>query len=256
MAKIISIINQKGGVGKTTTAINLACGLGMAGKKVLVVDIDPQFNATASLGYEIDENTISTYNVLVGENSIKEAIVKDIKLNVDLVPSSIDVAAVDLILLEQKQNNENVLKDQLYSVKENYDFIIIDCPPSLGLINRNGLVAADSVLIPIQAEHLAMHGVSQLLKTIKKTKETLNPNLTIEGVLITMFDVRTTLAHDILQEVMRQFGNRVYKSVIPRTIKISESSMEGKSIFEYAPSSVGSKAYIGFVKEVIKNNGN
>ncbi|AHB36820.1 ParA family protein [Spiroplasma apis] len=255
MAKIISISNQKGGVGKTTTSVNLACGLAMANKKVLLIDMDPQFNATTGVGYEIDNNTLSMYHILVGDKDISEIIVKNIKPNVDLAPSSIDVAAVDLVLLEQKNNNQNVLRDQINAIKTNYDFIIIDCPPSLGLINRNGLAISDTVLIPIQAEHYAMHGVAQLLRTIKKVKETLNPSLTIEGVLVTMFDSRTRLAHDVLEEIIKTFGPKVYKSVIPRNIKISESSIEGKSIFEYDKSGPGSIAYIEFVKEVLKENG-
>ncbi|AHI53384.1 ParA family protein [Spiroplasma culicicola] len=255
MAKIISVSNQKGGVGKTTTSINLACGLALANQKVLLIDMDPQFNATTGVGYEIDNETLSMYHVFVGDKTLQEVIIKDIKPNVDLAPSSIDVAAVDLILLEQKNNNQNVLKDQIEEIKDNYDFIVIDCPPSLGLINRNGLAISDTVLIPIQAEHYAMHGVAQLLRTIKKVKETLNKNLTIEGVLVTMFDSRTRLAHDVLEEIMKTFGPKVYKSVIPRNIKVSESSIEGKSIFEYDKNGPGSVAYIEFVKEVLKENG-
>ncbi|QBQ08199.1 chromosome partitioning protein ParA [Spiroplasma gladiatoris] len=255
MAKIISVANQKGGVGKTTTAINLACGLAMANQKVLLIDMDPQFNATTGVGYEIDNKTLSMYHVFIGEKTLDEVIVKNIKENVDLAPSSIDVAAVDLILLEQKNNNQNVLKDQINLIKEGYDFIIIDCPPSLGLINRNGLAISDTVLIPIQAEHYAMHGVAQLLRTIKKVKETLNRNLTVEGVLVTMFDSRTRLAHDVLEEIMKTFGNKVYKAIIPRNIKISESSIEGKSIFEYDKSGPGALAHVEFVKEVLKENG-
>ncbi|AGR41659.1 ParA family protein [Spiroplasma taiwanense] len=255
MAKIISISNQKGGVGKTTTSVNLACGLALANKRVLLIDMDPQFNATTGIGYEIDSKTLSMYHVFIGEQELNNIIVKEIKPNIDLAPSSIDVAAVDLILLEQRNNNQNVLRDQINSVKQNYDYIIIDCPPSLGLINRNGLAISDTVLIPIQAEHYAMHGVAQLLRTIKKVKETLNSDLTIEGVLVTMFDSRTRLAHDVLEEIMKTFGPKVYKSVIPRNIKISESSMEGKSIYEYDKNGAGSIAYIEFVKEVLKENG-
>lgn len=256
MGKIIAIANQKGGVGKTTTAVNLACGLSFANKKVLLIDIDPQFNATTGVGHEIDQDIISMYNVLIGESTMDETIIKGVRPNLDLAPSSIDVAAADIVLLEQRNNNQNVLKDELNKIRDKYDFIVIDCPPSLGLINRNGLTAADTVLIPIQAEHYAMHGVAQLLRTIKKVKETLNPSLTIEGVLVTMFDARTRLAHDVLEEVLKTFSPKVYKSIIPRNIKISESSIEGKSIYEHDASGPGSQAYADFVKEVLKDNGN
>lgn len=255
MGKVIAISNQKGGVGKTTTSVNLACGLASYNCKVLLIDIDPQFNATTGIGYSIDETSKSMYEVLIGEKKIKEILVHNIRNNIDLAPSSIDVAAADLILLEQKKDNQNVLKTEIDSIKSDYDFIVIDCPPSLGLINRNGLIAADTVLIPIQAEHYAMHGVAQLLRTIKKVKETLNPKLTIEGVLVTMFDSRTKLAHDVLGEVVNTFKQKVYRSVIPRNIKISESSIEGKSIFEHDPSGLGAKSYDDFVKEVLKENG-
>jgi len=255
MGKIIAISNQKGGVGKTTTSVNLACGLARYGRKVLLMDIDPQFNASTGIGYNIDGESRSMYEVLIGEASLKEIIIKEVRHNIDLAPSSIDVAAADLILLEQKSDNQNILKNELEKIRDSYDFIIIDCPPSLGLINRNGLTAADTVLIPIQAEHYAMHGVAQLLRTIKKVKETLNPKLTIEGVLVTMFDVRTKLSHDVLEEVLNTFKSKVYRSVIPRNIRISESSIEGKSIFEHDPKGDGAKRYDDFVKEVLKENG-
>ncbi|AHI54229.1 chromosome partitioning protein ParA [Spiroplasma sabaudiense Ar-1343] len=255
MGKIISVANQKGGVGKTTTSISLACGLALNSKKVLLVDLDPQFNASTGIGIDIDNATKSMYNVLIGQEVLADIIIKNVKPGVDLAPSSIDLAAADLYLLEQKENNQNILKKQLETVKNNYDFIIIDCPPSLGLINRNGLTSSDSVLIPIQAEHYAMHGVAQLLRTIKKVKETLNPRLTIEGVLVTMFDSRTRLAHDILEEVRKTFDTKVYSSYIPRNIRISESSLEGKSIFEHDPKGPGAIAYGDFVREVIEQNG-
>lgn len=255
MAKVISVSNQKGGVGKTTTSINLACGLGFFGKKVLLIDMDPQFNATSGLGYEIDEKTKSLYEVFIGESTLENILIKEIKPNVDLVPSSLDLAAIDIILLEQKTSQQNILKEQIDTIKNRYDFIIIDCPPSLGLINRNGLAASDSILIPIQAEHYAMHGVSHLLRTIRKVKETLNKNLTIEGVLITMFDSRTKLAHDVLREVAKTFGDKVYKNYIPRNIKIAESSIDGQSVFEYDKSSPGAQAYAKFVREVLEANG-
>ncbi|WP_338969727.1 AAA family ATPase [Spiroplasma endosymbiont of Labia minor] len=255
MGKIIAVVNQKGGVGKTTTAISLACGMGMKEQKILLIDLDPQYNATTGLSIEVNRKTLSMYNVLIGEKNIEDIIMKNVKHNVDVAPSSIDLAAADLFLLEQKQNNQDILKQQLIKIKNNYDFIIIDCPPSLGLINRNGLSAADTVLIPIQAEHFAMYGVSQLLRTITKVKETLNPKLTIEGVIVTMFDQRTLLSNDVLAEIKKSFKDRAYKAVIPRNIRIAESSMEGKSIFEHDPNGAGAKSYWELVNEVMTHNG-
>lgn len=251
MGKIISIINQKGGVGKTTTAVNLAAFLSDSGKKILLVDSDSQGNATS--GLLIDKNKIEhdLYDVLTDSIEIESSILKHDLKNLSLLPSSINLAGaeIEMALMEKR---EFILKDKLSKIKENYDIILIDCPPSLGLITLNALVASDQVIIPIQAEFYALEGLSHLVKTIDTVKRKLNRRLEIAGILITMFDGRTNLSMQVAQEVKEYFGNKVFRTVIPRTIKLSEAPGFGESILTYAGKSKGAEAYRKFSREVLK----
>lgn len=256
MGKIIAVANQKGGVGKTTTSINLAVGLGLKGKKVLLIDLDPQGNTTTGLGANKDEISESIYEVLIGETDIINVIIPNINKNVDLAPATISLAGVDIFLMEQSQENQNVLSRLLSSVKQGYDYIVIDCPPSLGLINRNALSGADSVLIPIQAEYYALEGLAQLLSSIRLVQKLFNKRLSIEGILLTMFDSRTKLSYEVMAEVKNHFNEKVYKTHIPRNVRISESPSHGLSIFQYDPYGAGAIAYEELVNEVIQQNGN
>lgn len=252
MGKIISIANQKGGVGKTTTAINLSTVLAKRNKKTLLIDMDPQGNATSGVGIEKNLEK-STYNVLIEENPIEEAILKtDIK-NLDICPSTINLAGAEVELVSM-MSREMRLKEKLESVKDNYDYILIDCPPSLGLITLNAFTASNSVLIPVQCEYYALEGLGQLLNTVKLVKKHLNKDLEIEGALLTMFDTRTNLSKQVVDEVKRYFGDKVYKTVIPRNVKLSEAPSYGMPITVYDPRSKGAKCYDKLGKEVIKNN--
>ncbi|NLC64627.1 MAG: ParA family protein [Erysipelothrix sp.] len=254
MGKIIAIANQKGGVGKTTTSINLSSGLAYLGQRVLLIDLDPQGNTTQGLGANNSELLLSSYNLLLDDYEIK-----DIKIDLqtppmDLIPATIDLAGADLEMVEFKVGRERLLKNKLIKVKDDYDFIIIDCPPSLGLLNTNALTAADSVIIPVQSEYYALEGLTQLLSTIRLVQKLFNPDLKIEGVLLTMLDLRTRLSIEVQQEVRRYFKERVYKSNIPRNVKLSEAPSRGQSIFEYDIKSEGAKAYAALSKEVLKRN--
>ena len=252
MGKIISIANQKGGVGKTTTAINLSTVLAKRNKKTLLIDMDPQGNATSGVGIEKNLEK-SIYNVLIEENPIEEAILKtDIK-NLDICPSTINLAGAEVELVSM-MSREMRLKEKLESVKDNYDYILIDCPPSLGLITLNAFTASNSVLIPVQCEYYALEGLGQLLNTVKLVKKHLNKDLEIEGALLTMFDTRTNLSKQVVDEVKRYFGDKVYKTVIPRNVKLSEAPSYGMPITVYDPRSKGAKCYDKLGKEVIKNN--
>lgn len=254
MGKIVAVTNQKGGVGKTTTSVNLAAALAYSHKKVLLVDIDPQANATQGIGINRLNMRGSIYEVIVNEKTIEDVIIKSNVPNLHVVPSSIDLAGVDLELGEVKVGRESRLKDQLAKVKEFYDFIIIDCPPSLGLLNTNALTASDTVMIPVQCEYYALEGLTQLLSTIRLTQQVFNPNLSIEGVLLTMLDQRTNLGIEVSQEVRKYFKEKVYRTFIPRNIKLGEAPSAGLSIFDYDPTSVGAKAYAALAKEVIAQN--
>lgn len=254
MGKIIAIANQKGGVGKTTTAMNLSAGLAFVGKKVLLVDFDPQGNATHGIGANKVGFTKSVYDVLMNDTSVKEAAITLQMPPMDVLPSTIDLSGADVAMSTYETGREQLLKNKLEAVKKDYDYIIIDCPPALGLLNTNALNAADSVMIPVQCEYFALEGLTQLLSTIRLVQKLWNPQLSIEGVLLTMFDARTKLSVEVQQEVRKYFKEKVYKCFIPRNVKLSEAPSREQTIFEYDTRSEGSKAYAQLVREVITQN--
>ncbi len=253
MGKVIVIANQKGGVGKTTTSVNLSACLGAAGKKVLVIDIDPQGNTTSGLGVEKDEAEVSIYDVLINGENLSDAVIKTEFKNLSLCPANVNLAGAEIELVDMK-DREHLLKNSINEIKEKYDFIIIDCPPSLGLLTLNSFIAADSVLVPIQCEYYALEGLSQLTKTIKSIKQTLNEKIQFEGILLTMFDARTNLSIQVADEVKKFFPDKVFKSVIPRNVRLSEAPSYGEPIIIYDKYSKGAEAYTDLAKEVIKNN--
>ena len=253
MGRIIAIANQKGGVGKTTTAINLSACLAEAGQRVLAVDFDPQGNATSGLGFEKGYMNKTVYELLMGECEINECVIKEVQKNLDILPSDVDLSGAEIELLDES-NKESKLRKELKKVEKDYDFIIVDCPPSLNLLTINALTAADTVLVPIQCEYYALEGVTQLLLTIRLVQQLFNHDLVIEGVVLTMFDARTKLSVEVQQEVRTHFKDRVYRSYIPRNIKLSEAPSRGLSIFEYDVRCEGAKAYAGLANEVVKNN--
>lgn len=252
MGKIISVANQKGGVGKTTTTVNLGTILSKKGKKVLLIDADPQGNATSGLGAEKDVE-LSTYDVLVNETAIKDAIQDTMIKNLKVCPSNINLAGAEVELVSM-MSREQRLKEKLEEMKDEFDYILIDCPPSLGLITLNSFTASDSVLIPVQCEYYALEGLGQLLNTINLVKKHLNKNIQIEGALLTMYDIRTNLSNQVVKEVKKYFDNKVYKTVIPRNVRLSEAPSYGMPITEYDPKSKGAKSYIKFAKEFLKIN--
>lgn len=252
MGKIISIANQKGGVGKTTTAITLASILAKKGKKVLLIDADPQGNATSGVGLE-KEMEKSVYELLVEEYSAKEVIVDSRINNLKVCPSNINLAGAEVELVSM-MSREQRLKEKLEEVKEDFDYTIIDCPPSLGLITLNAFTASNSVLIPIQCEYYALEGLGQLINTINLVKKHLNRNIEIEGALLTMYDIRTNLSNQVVKEVKKYFGEKVYNTVIPRNVKLSEAPSYGMPITIYDAKSKGAKSYEKFVKEFLKTN--
>ncbi|ABZ95822.1 ParA family protein [Leptospira biflexa] len=250
MGKIVSISNQKGGVGKTTTAINLASNLVDLGKKVLLLDIDPQGNSGSGLGLEVQSLSKTTYEVMIGELSAREAIQKTFIPNLDIIPSNINLSGleVDFLGIEKK---EFKLKDALASIKESYDYILIDCPPSLGVLTINALCASQSVMITLQTEYFALEGLSQLMRIISLVQSQWNPSLALEGVLLTMYDKRTNLANQVADDVRNYFKEKVYETVIPRNIKLSEAPSFGKPINYYDPDGVGAKSYKSLAEEIV-----
>ena len=252
MGKIISVANQKGGVGKTTTTVNLGTILAKKGKNILLIDADPQGNATSGLGVTKDVE-LSVYDVLIGETEVEETLQETIIKNLRICPSNISLAGAEVQLVPM-MSREQRLKTKLDKIKDKYDYILIDCPPSLGLITLNAFTASDSVLIPIQCEYFALEGLGQLLNTVNLVKKHLNKNLDIEGALLTMYDARTNLSNQVVKEVKKYFENKVYKTVIPRNVRLSEAPSYGMPITVYDPKSKGAKAYEKFAKELLKNN--
>ena len=253
MGKIISIVNQKGGVGKTTTAVNLASAVGIAGKKVLLVDADPQGNTTSGYGINRKKVGITSYDLLIGKTTADKATIKTEYKNVDIVPASIDLAAAEVDLIEI-DHREAQLKMALATVREAYDYIFIDCPPSLGLITVNALNASDTVLVPIQCEYFALEGLSQLMATVRQVKRLYNPTLEIEGIVLTMFDGRLNLTHQVVAEIKKYFANKLYKTAIPRAVRLSEAPSYGMPIQYYDKRSKGAEAYNDLAKEFLKKN--
>ncbi|MCH4824355.1 AAA family ATPase [Gramella lutea] len=253
MGKIIAIANQKGGVGKTTTSVNLAASLGVLEKKILLIDADPQANATSGLGIDVEEVENGTYQLL--EHSIKaeDAIQKTSSPNLDIIPAHIDLVAIEIELVDQ-ENRESMLKKAIEPLRDLYDFILIDCAPSLGLLTLNALTASDSVIIPIQCEYFALEGLGKLLNTIKSVQKIHNNKLDIEGLLLTMYDSRLRLSNQVVEEVKKHFDEMVFETIIQRNVRLSEAPSYGESIINYDASSKGASNYLSLAHEIIKKN--
>jgi chromosome partitioning protein len=254
MSRVIAIANQKGGVGKTTTAINLGAGLAVAEKRTLIIDMDPQGNATSGLGIDRSSVTTAIYDVIAGEAAMKDVIRKEVHFPyLDVIPSSQDLVGAALELVD-RANREVVLRDAVRTVRDDYDYILVDCPPSLGLLTVNTLTAADTVLIPIQCEFYALEGLSQLLNTIRLVQQNLNPGLQVEGVLLTMFDQRLNLSRQVAEEAKEYFGSRVFDAVIPRNVRLAEAPSFGKPIVLYDILSIGAQSYLSLANEIIAHH--
>ena len=254
MGRIIAIANQKGGVGKTTTSINLSSCIAAKGKKVLVVDIDPQGNTTSGYGIEKNDLDNTIYELMLGDCSIEDCIIKDVIENISILPSNVNLAAAEIELIGVDKK-EYILKNEIDWVKDRYDYIIIDCPPSLSLLTVNAMTTADSVLVPIQCEYYALEGLSQLIHTVNLVKERLNPNLEMEGVVFTMYDSRTNLSAQVVENVKSHLNQKVYRTVIPRNIRLAEAPSYGQPINIYDPKSAGAESYLALAKEVIDRKG-
>ncbi|MEM1259416.1 MAG: AAA family ATPase [Bacteroidota bacterium] len=253
MGKIIAVANQKGGVGKTTTTVNLAASLGVLEKRVLLIDADPQANATSGLGIEVDSIEKGTYQLLEHTLSAKETITETASPNVDLIPSHIDLVAIEIELVD-KDDREYMMKKAVQEIKHNYDFILIDCAPSLGLLTLNALTAADSVMIPIQCEYFALEGLGKLLNTVKSVQRIHNTDLDIEGMLLTMYDSRLRLSNQVVEEVKKHFADMVFDTIIQRNVKLSEAPSYGESIIKYDASSRGASNYLNLAQELLNKN--
>ena len=253
MGKIIAIANQKGGVGKTTTTVNLAASLGVLEKKVLLIDADPQANATSGLGIDVDSVENGTYQLLEHTMSVEEVTVTTDSPNVDLVPAHIDLVAIEIELVD-KDNREYMMKEALKNLGDKYDFVLIDCAPSLGLLTLNALTAADSVMIPIQCEYFALEGLGKLLNTVKSVQKIHNNDLDIEGMLLTMYDSRLRLSNQVVEEVKKHFADMVFDTIIQRNVRLSEAPSYGESIIKYDASSKGASNYLNLANEILKKN--
>ena len=253
MGKIISVSNQKGGVGKTTTALSLSAALGVLEKKVLLIDMDPQSNATSGLGVDSNEANLSSYDLIIGNAKASNIVIQTSSPNLDLIPAKIDLVGLEIEIVNES-SRKYLLKNALEKIKEKYDFIIIDCPPSLGLITLNALTCSNSVIIPIQCEYFALEGLGKLLNTIKGVQKVHNPNLSLEGILLTMFDSRLRLSNQVKQDVKKHFGNIVFNTIIPRNVSLGEAPSHGESILMYNATSKGSKSYLKFAQEIVNLN--
>ena len=252
MGRVIAIANQKGGVGKTTTSINLSAALAEKGKKVLVIDTDPQGNTTSGFGIEKNELENTIYELLLGECSVQDCIIKDASEGVAIIPSNVNLAAVEIELVDAEKR-EFILKKEIDWIRDDYDYVIIDCPPSLSMLTVNAMTAADSVLVPIQCEYYALEGLSQLIHTVNLVKERLNPDLDMEGVVFTMYDARTNLSLQVVENVKSVLKQKIFDTVIPRNVRLAEAPSYGMPINKYDPKSAGAASYAALAEEVIKN---